>query len=260
MKYTATLPDDSVNVSKENPLFVALKLTLSLVLLAGVAYVLLGFLMNILVASISPEYEKKLMEFISVDVNITQGDSKYLNTVTQKLKKCTDIPYDIGTHIMEDSEPNAFAMPGGAIYITRGMIAKLKSENELAFIIGHELGHFKNKDHLRMLGHRLLFGVVGILLGSDYGAVASTTLSIGSTKYSQKAEYAADIFGLEVMNCAYGSVTDATKMFERMDEGDEWKYFIATHPGFKSRVEKMKEKIAIDGMDTSRAVVPLGKI
>ena len=101
---------------------------------------------------------------------------------------------------------------------------------------------------------------MGILLGSDYGTVASTTLSIGSTKYSQKAEYAADIFGLEVMNCAYGSVTDATKMFERMDEGDEWKYFIATHPGFKSRVEKMKEKIARDGMDTSRAVVPLGKI
>jgi len=260
MKYTATLPDDSVNVSKKNPLVEGLKLTLSLALLAGLIYVIFGYMMSMLVSSISPEYEKKLMEFISVDANISQSDSKYLNAVTRKLKKCADIPYDIRTHIMEDSEPNAFAMPGGAIYITRGMIAKLKSENELAFIIGHELGHFKNKDHLRMLGHRLLFGVVGILLGSNYGAVASTTLGIGSAKYSQRAEYAADIFGLEVMSCAYGSVTDATKMFERMDEGDEWKHFIATHPGFKSRVEKMKEKIARDDMDTSGEVVPLGKI
>ncbi len=260
MKYSATLPDDNVNISHERPLLVGLKLVLSLALLAGVAYLILGFMMNLLVSSISPENEKRLMEFISVDANLSQSQSPYLSSITQKLAICADIPYDTKIYIMETPELNAFAMPGGIIYITRGMIKKLGSENELAFIIGHELGHFKNKDHLKMLGHRLVFGVIGVLLGSNYGVVASTTLGIGNAKYSQSAEYAADIFGLEVMNCAYGSVTDATAMFERMDEGDEWKHFIATHPGFKARVETMKEKIAKDGMDTSKAVVSLGKI
>jgi len=260
MKYNSTLPDDSVNVSQEHPLALGLKLTLSLLLLAGVAYVLLGYAINYAVDNISPEQEKKLEEMFSIDMNISEKDNPYLTKITKKLTACAHLPYDIGINIIDESEPNAFAAPGGNIYITKGMLKKAESENELAFILGHELGHFKNKDHLRTLGYKLVLSMFGMFLGSDYGAAANTTLNLGDARYSQTAELEADAYGLDVMSCAYGSVTDATKMFERMDEGDEWKYFMATHPGFQKRVTKMKEKIIKDKLDITKKVIPLEKI
>jgi len=259
MRYNGALPDDSVNVHKENPLSTAFKLTASLTLLAIIGYLLVGMVINYAVAHITPAQEQRLTKALSLDMNASSA-SPYLDSVTQKLAQCALLPYTVRVAVMEDKEPNAFAVPGGMIYITRGMLKKIDSENELAFIIGHELGHFKHKDHLRALGYKVILGTISLVLGSDYGIAASTTLNIGSAKYSQSAELAADAFGLEVMNCAYGSVTEATKMFEKMDEGKEWRYFIATHPGFKQRIEKMQEKIESMGYDIRRKVVPLGKI
>jgi Zn-dependent protease with chaperone function len=260
MKYTPKLPDDSVNVSSEHPLNTALKLTFSLALFAGIAYILMGFIINYAVDSITPEQEKKLEKLLSSDLNISDSDHPYLVKVTKKLTQCAHLPYDIHIKIMQEDALNAFAAPGGIIYITKGMAQKVASENELAFIIGHELGHFKHKDHLRMLGYKLIFSMVGMFLGSDYGAAASTTLNIGSAKYSQSAELEADAYGLEVMHCAYGNVTDATKMFEKMDDGEEWKYFTATHPGFEKRILQMKDKIRKENMNNTQKVIPLEKI
>jgi len=259
MKYTSNLPDDMVNISNEHPLSVGLKLTLSLLFLAGVAYLILGFAIDYAVDNISPTQEKKLEELLSIDMNLSNEGSTYLSKVTNKLSKCANLPYDIGIHILNEAEPNAFAAPGGNIYITKGMLEKADSENELAFIIGHELGHFKHKDHLRTLGYKLILSMFGILIGKDYGVVANTTLNLGDARYSQKAELEADIYGLEVMNCAYGSVTNATKIFEKMDDNKEWQYFMATHPGFKKRIMKMKEKSIKDGFDTHKTVIPLEK-
>jgi len=260
MKYNTGLPDDSVNHATEHPLKTGLKLTLSLLLIAGITYLLLGLAIDYTVSKITPEQEQKLEKMLAIDLNLSAEENPYLTKVTDKLSACAHLPYSIKIHAMDESQPNAFAAPGGNIYITKGMLKKVESENELAFIIGHELGHFKNKDHLRTLGYKLILSMFGMLIGSDYGVVANTTLNLGDAKYSQKAELEADAYGLEVMNCAYGSVTDATKMFEKMDDGEEWKYFTATHPGFKERVTKMKEKILHDGLNTTKMVLPLEKI
>ena len=260
MKYNTTLPDDSVNFSSEHPLALAFKLTISLLLFAALAYFLLGFIINYAVDTITPTQEKKLESMLSIDMNLTQKDNPYLSTIADKLSECAHLPYDIKIHIIDENQANAFAAPGGNIYVTQGMIKQVKNENELAFIIGHEFGHFKNKDHLRTMGYKLVLSMFGMLIGNDFGMAANNILHLGDAKYSQKAELEADEFGLDVMNCAYGSVTDATKIFERMDDGDEWKYFMATHPGFSTRVSKMKEKILNDGMDTHKKAIPLGNI
>ncbi|HIA01310.1 MAG TPA: hypothetical protein EYN66_05285 [Myxococcales bacterium] len=86
---------------------------------------------------------------------------------------------------MDDDDVNAFAAPGGRIYLTRGLLRKVKNENELAFIVGHELGHFKHKDQLRALGYKAIIWALAAMLGSDYGFAASTTISIGSARFSQ---------------------------------------------------------------------------
>ena len=258
--YRTRLPDDTVNVSSSHPLVTVFKLLVSLVLIATIAYFSLNYLINITVSSITPDQEARLEKLFVTEDNLTDTNSSYLKRVTRRLTRCAALPYPIHIRIMEESEPNAFAVPGGVIYITRGILKKMESENELAFIIGHELGHFKHRDHLRGMGYKLIVGVLGLMLGSNYGAATQMTLGIGSSRHSQSAEFAADAFGLEVMQCAYGSVSEATKLFEKMDTGHEWRYFMATHPGFKERVKRMREKIVEKHFDTDSRAIPLGKI
>ena len=258
--YQAKLPDDTVNTSASNPLTTVVKLTLSLALIATIAYVSLGYLIDITVSSITPEQEVRLAKLFVTEGNVSDTNSSYLRRVTRRMTRCASLPYPIHVRIMEESEPNAFAVPGGVIYITRGILEKMKSENELAFIIGHELGHFKHRDHLRGMGYKLIVGALGLMLGSDYGAATQMTLGIGSARHSQSAELEADAFALEMMQCAYGSVTGATTLFKKMDRGHEWRYFMATHPGFKTRIEKIKEEIRQKHFDTKGYKIPLESI
>jgi len=206
MKYNSGLPDESVNYSNENPLKTALKLTLSLALISGILYLLLTSIVDYTVSKITPEQELKLEKIFSINLDLDKTSNPYLQKVAKKLTVCAKLPYKITIHTINDMRPNAFAVPGGSIYITKGMLKKVESENELAFIIGHELGHFKNKDHLRSLGYKLVLMTISTLLGGNDNIVTSNMLTISDIKYSQKAELEADAFGLEVMNCAYGSV------------------------------------------------------
>jgi Zn-dependent protease with chaperone function len=257
MKYNYQLPDENVNLPKENLLYFAMKLLVSLLIVATIAYFSISIAVNFAASYITPEQEKKLMEFASVDMNLSGSNNPYLTEITDKLQQCAKLPYDIKVYKLDMEQPNAFAVPGGSIYVTRGMLEKLESENELAFVIGHELGHFKNKDHIRGLGRSLLLSLISMFMGDSYGLALSTTLQISQAKYSQSAELDADSFGLEVMYCAYGSVRDASGFFEKMDDGDDWKYFLATHPDFHKRILNMKKQIKKKGYDINKDVLPL---
>ena len=253
MIYNPKLPDDSVNIPQESIVLQALKLTLSLVLIVAIFYGVMVLLVNLIVANISPKQEKELLSYVTFDVNISNEKSPYLTEIKNKLTACTEIPYDVNIFVSSEEIANAYALPGGSIHITKGMLSELTTQNELAFIIGHELGHFQNKDHLKGLGHSLVLLSLALLIGDDY-SILGQTLSAGGAKYSQSAELHADKVGLELLNCAYGSVTDATKTFERMGEGHEdWEFFLASHPNFDLRVEKMKEIIEEEKMDVTKA-------
>lgn len=259
MRYNYKLPDDSLNNPKENILLFTLKLTVSLAVIAVFSYFILSFGVNYAVSHITPEQEIKLMEYVQVDMNLSGEQNQYLSKIANKLQVCAKLPYDIKIYKLGLDQANAFAVPGGSIYITQGMLSRLKSENELAFIIGHEMGHFKNRDHIRGIGKSFVLSLLSMLLSDNYGLALSTTLEIGQAKYSQSAELEADKFGLEVMHCAYGSVRDATQFFEKMSDENSWKYFMATHPAFDKRVQRMQELINENGYDTSKNVISLKK-
>jgi Zn-dependent protease with chaperone function len=257
MIYSSKLPNDKVNVTHQNFFVQAVKLTVSLLVIVLILYGLMMGLISLIISNITPQQEKQLLEYIAFDINISNKKSTYLTGIKDKLKACSDIPYDVNIYISGEKEANAYALPGGNIHITQGMLSQIKNQNELVFIVGHELGHFKNKDHLKSMGQALILVTLATLMGDDYSFLGHT-INAGGAKYSQSAEFSADKVGLELMNCAYGSVTDATKMFERMGEGkSEWEFFLATHPNFDSRVEKMHELIAEKKMDTFKKAVSL---
>ena len=258
MKYTPRLPDESVNNPKGNLLLSGLKLMVSLAVVVTIVYVTMLFAVDYTVEHLSAENEKKLMEYAKVDFDMNKtAESLYLQEVTDKLASCAKLPYPVKTYILEEDTINAFALPGGKIMVTRGMLNKFKSENELASVIGHELGHFKHRDHLKGLGKSLVLGVISMLVADNYGTAFTATLHVTDAKYSQSQELAADLFGIDMMACAYGSVKDAETLFARMDKGDSWKYFLASHPDFHKRVEKMRSYIKEKGYARTAQSIPL---
>ena len=143
-------------------------------------------------------------------------------------------------------KPNAFAFPGGGIGVTKGLLEALEREVEFAFVIGHELGHFHNRDHLRGLGRALGTSVcLSIIFGGTVGGdvMTSNTMFIINRKYSRDQEKAADRFGMKLVYDVYGKTEGVEKLFELLEKKDKlpaWAYMLATHPKPGDRIADLK--------------------
>jgi predicted Zn-dependent protease len=131
---------------------------------------------------------------------------QYVNSVGQKLAAASHRPNLQYTFTVLDSdEVNAFALPGGYVYITRGIMAYLNSEAELAAVLGHEVGHVTARHSVRQQTGATAAGVgamlVGVLTGSgDLANVASAAGSALVSGYGRDMELEADGLGAEYLN------------------------------------------------------------
>lgn len=147
-----------------------------------------------------------------------------------------------------NSTVNALAIPGDRIIIYSGLVEQVESENELMMILGHELGHFANRDHLRSLGRDLFFQVA---IASIIGDASWVTSSAGSlvaalskAQYSRSQERQADEFGLTLLQQTYGHVAGATDFFARLSQQKGVDLaFLSTHPAPGKRVAELKRLI-----------------
>ena len=110
------------------------------------------------------------------------------------------MPLRVG--VLDRPEINAFALPGGYVYVFRGLIERAQTPDEVAGVVGHEIGHVAHRDGTRAIlqaaGLSFLFGT---LLG-DFGggtAVVFATRMVLQSSYSREAETAADLYGADLM-------------------------------------------------------------
>jgi predicted Zn-dependent protease len=176
-----------------------------------------------------------------------------------------NLPWEF--HVVEDASVNAFALPGGFIYVTRGLMATINDEAELATVVGHEIGHVTNRHSVQQISKAELAQLglgIGSILSSDiakFGQLASAGLSVLFLKYSRDAENQADQAGFRyALNQNY-DVREMSKVFETLDrisgEGGEGKLpeWLATHPNPGNRIEHIESILDTLHRDLSRAVV-----
>jgi predicted Zn-dependent protease len=128
--------------------------------------------------------------------------------------------------VVDDPTPNAFALPGGYIFLTRGMLALMNSEAELASVLGHEIGHVTAKHQVTMMS-RAQLAQIGLGLGTvlvprlqNLGGLASGGLQLLFLSYSRDAERQADDLGFRY---AVGQRYDAREMarvFQSLQAGE----------------------------------------
>jgi len=165
-------------------------------------------------------------------------------------------------YLLDDRKTiNAFALPGGQIFITRALLDKLENEAQLAGVLGHEIGHVINRhaaEHMATgrLGQILTVAVgVGASGGQDRGRTATMAAAMANQmltlRYSRGDESQADEIGLKYMaQAGYDprSMLDVMKILKEASKGSRQPEWLSSHPLPETRIEEiqaeLKEKYA----------------
>jgi Peptidase family M48 len=155
-------------------------------------------------------------------------------------------------------EINAFALPGGPMFVNRGMIEAARSEGEVAGVMGHELAHviLRHGTAQATEGQKFQIGamagqILGSIIGGRTGAVVAQGSNIGIgtyfLKYSRKYEREADLFGAQLMARAGYDPRAMASMFETIERqggssGPEW---LSDHPNPGNRVQAINQEAAM---------------
>ena len=235
-------------------------------------FALLLFSVLLYACAVNPVTGKQELSFVSENQEISLGTknygpsrqmqggdytvypemSRYVNEVGQKLSAVSDrqLPYEFT--VLNNSTPNAWALPGGKIAVNRGLLLELNSEAELAAVLGHEIVHAAARHGAQQMERGLLMQgaliATGIAVqGNDYGKLvvggAQVAAGLIHTKYGRDDELEADYYGMQYMARAGYDPMAAVKLqetFVRLNEKQSYNWLaglFASHPPSLERVE-----------------------
>ena len=266
MKYVPRRPRTNVNVTPTSPLRDFFLMLGGLLLALITVYIFLGFLVDFITPFISVETEKKLSGFFAW-VDYEEAPLPQEQVVLQEIvdniqHKCVDLPYSLKVDVADDEMINALALPGGRIVVFSGLLEEAQSENELAFVLSHEMGHFNNRDHLSGLGRGLVFMVLSMgVFGPDsmIGEKIASLLAISELGFSRKHESMADDYALDTLNCYYGHVAGATGFFKhtaKIEEKNFTGHYLSSHPLSDQRIAHLLERAEEKGFKQTGKLSP----
>ncbi len=206
-------------------------------------------------------------------IYVSSNSSEYMNDIGYRLLEKVKQPFNFKFNIVDSPIPNAFALPGGYVYITRGLLALSNSEDELAGVLGHEISHVLERhsvEHIKKSILPALVQIPGNLLGKIdkgfsqlFNAPLSASSKLYLASYSRGQEYEADDVGIKLAaNAGYDPIALADILQNLglaseiyTGEKEERSYF-DDHPITSKRVERIHK---ISMKTTPRSLPKLAK-
>ncbi|KAB7765955.1 MULTISPECIES: M48 family metallopeptidase [Xanthomonas] len=163
------------------------------------------------------------------------------------------------TALFNDKEPNAFALPGGKVGVNSGIFSVAKNQDQLAAVLGHEIGHVISRHHeeriTRQLGAQAGLSVIGALAGARYGQGAADTVGqvggmTAQTLFllpgSRQQETEADVVGQRLMAQAGFDPAQAVDLWKNMMAagGARPPQWLSTHPDPSARIGELQRDVA----------------
>jgi len=208
----------------------------------------------------APEVEKQMGGRIP-----DESLQDYIDNVGQKIARIShNRDFDYHFTALNDKSVNALALPGGYVFITKGMLEKLTTEAQLASVLAHEVVHIVARDTANMISNQIGIDILFSAAASQKTprgmlAAADLTRKILSLQYSRNDERIADLGGLNYMVLAgYNpqGMVETIEMLQRQNDLAPIE-FLSTHPSPENRLQYIKEKIktryyGIEGLKTGQ--------
>ena len=176
----------------------------------------------------------------------TSGQAAFTRLVNA-VRESAGLDTSIQSQVLATPIPNAFALPGGKVYVFNGLLAKAENADEIAGILAHEFGHLRHRDGTRNLiyngGTSFLIGLLfGDITGS--GALIFASRSLVTASYSREAEQNADTFAIDAMHRLGRSPKPMGELMFRVTgkEGDRTLSILSNHPLTEDRLARMSNE------------------
>jgi predicted Zn-dependent protease len=183
-------------------------------------------------------------------------DSKlqaYVDRVGDKLVSSTEAgtsPYKFEFYLLADEKTvNAFALPGGQIFITMALFKRFKTEDQLAGVLGHEIAHVINRHSAEHIAQQeLTQGLIRAtdIASGDPGMITRFVGNMINMKYGRDDELESDRYGVKyLIQSGYKpeAMIEVMEILEAASGGGNQPEFMSTHPSPDNRIEKLKEVI-----------------
>ncbi len=176
-----------------------------------------------------------------------------------------NLPWEF--HVVDDASVNAFAIPGGFIYVTRGLMGSINTEAELATVVGHEIAHVTNRHSVQQISKAQLAQLglgIGSILSSDiakFGQLAGAGLGLLFLKYGRDAENQADAGGFRYALGQNYDVREMPKVFQTLDRisgtsgGGRLPEWLATHPNPGNRIKHIEQMLDTTALAQKKLIV-----
>lgn len=251
---TGSDPNRNVNITPGHPLKDLLRLLTIILGVLILTYILLGFAVDLAAPYISPELEKSLGRLFQSHFTAAEmpKKSEQLQTLLDTFLPALtpdDRRLQYRVSVTRDNRVNALAVPGGLVVVYSGLLDKIDADDEIAFVLAHELGHFHYRHHLKALGRSLLLMILSIaVLGENSSATQFISASLYQVqmKFSRSQEKAADLFALSLLKKCHGSVDGALGFMEKLaQQKNSWQvlYYFASHPHPQKRLEYIRKAL-----------------
>jgi len=181
----------------------------------------------------------------------------YVNRIGQRLAANSGGPnFNYQFKVVNASDINAFALPGGYIYVNRGVIDQAHNEGEVAGVLAHEISHVAlrhgthqaSKAYAAQMGISILGGILGGHIGQGAAQILNTVGGLGLNalflKYSREIETQADVRGSQILAASGYSPVDMINFFKTLESVDQSKKtsWLADHPAPPDRIARIQKE------------------
>jgi len=196
----------------------------------------------------APEIEKQLGGKID-----NPSLQNYIDSVGQRIARISHRPnWEYHFTAVKHKMVNAVALPGGYVFVTKGMLEKLTTEAQLAALLAHEIVHITARHSSAAISREMslsfvLFGLsaAGANIPQDAARAAALALQLIGLKYSREQERMADVAGLDYMVVAGYNPYGAVELMQMLEDQDKVRpvEFLSSHPSPENRIISLNARI-----------------
>ncbi|HYE33150.1 MAG TPA: M48 family metallopeptidase [Methylomirabilota bacterium] len=245
---------------------VTLGLAAFIVLAAVICWTQSSRILRAFVSQLPIQWEEKLGDTVMAEFReeaeliTNRVQLAYLERINAALQKGVGAtPYKFRYHLMNETEANAFALPGGHIVVTTGLLRDAERSEQVAGVIAHELAHVTERHGMRTVVESLgpAFALTAVFRrDSAMARLAMVSAYVGIQRYSRDHEREADDKAFEYLTRANIDPKGLIEFFQQDAGGGGAPDFLSSHPPTKERIERLQAKVKAHSRKSGWTALP----